>query len=141
MANEKEKHWRGMYDTITKYNYKHSTQLSNVKITEVIDQVMVDEESEADNVTVDMLSPQRNRSDNLNDLINELTSLTINDVGKYSNGATMSDLQVQFSGDPSGFSHQNLLSDRVIGTRQEEVPVLATTKEPIIVANNQPDVT
>ena len=41
--------------------------------------------------------------------------------------------------DTAGISRQNLLSHRVIGMRQYEVPVLVTTKEPIIVANNQPD--
>ena len=32
MANEKENYWEKMYDTITKYNNKRYTPLSNVKI-------------------------------------------------------------------------------------------------------------
>ena len=86
-----------------------------------------------------MFSKQIYESDNSKDLINKLTNLTINDIWNNSNRATTSDVQVQFASDPSIISHQNLLSGRVIGIRQEEVPVLVPPKEPIIVAENQSD--
>ena len=113
-----------------------------------------------------MFSPKRNKSENLinkvanltindaeNNLINEFANLTINDtgnniinksanltinnVGNDSKGATARDLQVQFAGNSARIFHQNLLSGRMIGIRQEEVPVLFPLTEPIIAAKNQ----
>ena len=67
-----------MYDTITKYNDHNYTLLSNVKIREAIDQVMREEESEANKGMVDTFSTQRNVSE---DLINKVSNLTINNMG------------------------------------------------------------
>ena len=64
-----------MYDIITKYNYKHRTRLSNVEIRAAIDQVIREEEAEANNFMVDMFSRQRNESDNYKYLINEVAKL------------------------------------------------------------------
>ena len=85
-----------------------------------------------------MFSPQINKSDNSKDLMNELANWTKNAFRNDSNGATASDLQVQFAGDLSEVSHQNLLRGWVIGMRQKGVPVLVPTKEPTIFAKNQP---
>ena len=62
-----------------------------------------------------------------NNLINKFANLTINNVGNGSNGATTSDIQVQFAGDSAEIYHQNLLSRRMIGIRHEKVPVLVPT--------------
>ena len=51
----------------------------------------------------------------------------------------MSDAQVQFADDPAGKTHQNLLSNRVIGIRHEEIRVLDPPTEPRIVKNNKPE--
>ena len=64
--------------------------------------------------------------------------MIINDTGKDSNGATASGIYVHFAGDQAVISHKKLLISRVIRMRQEEVPVLVSPKEPIIVANNKP---
>ena len=55
--------------------------------------------------------------------------------GNASNGEISSDVQVQFAGNPAKNSHQNLLNGRIIGIRQEEVPVLVPHTEPSIFAN------
>ena len=44
-------------------------------------------------------------------------------------------------GDPAGIYHQNSLSIRKIGIRNKKVPVLDPPTEPIIGAENQPDLT
>ena len=111
-----------------------------MNIREAIDQVMIEEEAEANNATVDTLIPQRNESENSNDqinevanlkikdvennLINKVTKFRINDARDNSNEATASDVQVQFSRDSDGISHQDLLNSLVIGMGQEEVPGL-----------------
>ena len=59
-----------------------------------------------------------------NDLINKVANLTINDIGNDARKATASDVQVQFSRDSDGISHQDLLNSLVIGMGQEEVPGL-----------------
>ena len=71
----------GIYNTITKYNDQHHTILSNVKIIEAINQVMIEAESEANKATVDMFSTQKNKSDHSKYLINKFANLTINDNG------------------------------------------------------------
>ena len=53
----------------------------------------------------------------VNNIINKVSKLTINNVRNNSNGATPSDVQVQFADDSSGISHQTLLSGRMIGIR------------------------
>ena len=78
MKNTKEKYWSEMYDTITNYNEWNHTLLSNANIREEINQLILEEQSEANNIMIDMFSPQRNQSD---DLINKVANLTINDVG------------------------------------------------------------
>ena len=55
--NVKGKYWKGFYDTIIKYNDKHYTTLSNVRIRGSINQVMREEEAKPNNLTVDTLSP------------------------------------------------------------------------------------
>ena len=67
-----------MYDTITNHNDWNRTSLSNAKIRKSIDQVMLEEQAEANNVTVNTLIPYRNKSE---DLINKLANLKVNDVG------------------------------------------------------------
>ena len=78
VPNAKDKYWGEMCDNITKNNDQNHTPLSNVKIREVIDQVMRKEEEETNNFTVDTFSLQRNESENL---INVIENLTINDFG------------------------------------------------------------
>ena len=112
-----------------------------MKIRVAINQVMIEEEAEANNVMVDTYIPQRNKSEILEDLINQVANSTINDVWKDSNGATVSDVQVQLAGDLDEISHQKLLSDQVIGVRQEEFLVLVPPKEPIVIVSNQPAMT
>ena len=76
------------------------------------------------------------------DLINKYMNLTINNAINYSNrsnASDMSDVQFQFAGNSAGFSHQNLLRERIIGIRHKEVPVLVPPTEPIIILNNQTD--
>ena len=60
-----------------------------------------------------------------NDVIDKFKNMTINDVGNDLNGANVSNVQVQFAGDPSVISRQFFFSSRKIGIRHEEVPVLA----------------
>ena len=47
VENLKENYWVEMYDTITKYNDRHNTPVSNVKIREAINQVTREEKSRA----------------------------------------------------------------------------------------------
>ena len=155
-----------MYDTITNYNDRNHTPLSNVNIREAINKVILEGKSEANNVTVDTFSPMRNYSENLikkvenliindagNDLIDNVMNMKINGTGKNMIGcvanktinetrndidrSNMSDVQVQFASDPAGKTHQNLLSIQKIRIRQEEVPVLDPLIETNIVADNQ----
>ena len=124
-----------MYNTITNQNDDNHTPLPNANIREAINQVMLVEKVEANNFTVDTLITQINESDNI---INKVANWTINDTGNYSNGATASDVPVQFAGNSAVIYHQTLLSGRMIGIRHEEVPVLVPPMEPSIIANNQP---
>ena len=104
--------------------------MSNANIREAIDQLILEEQAEANNSTVDNFIPQKNESENLineitkstinnvgNDLINEVENLKINNVGnniinKFAN-LTISDV----GNDSAGISHQNLLSGQMIGIR------------------------
>ena len=104
-----------MYDTITNYNEQNHSPLSNTKIIEVIYQVVLEDQVESNNVTVDTLSPK------INDMTNKVANLTINDIGhniieKFENltlkdvvnnlnGENASDVQVQYTGCPAGFPH------------------------------------
>ena len=94
-----------IYDTITNYNDRNNTPLSKAKIREAIDQVILEDKVEANNVMVDMFSPQRNQSDDMiykvenltmndvgNNLIDKVANLKINDVGKYSNRVNVIDV-------------------------------------------------
>ena len=112
-----------------------------MRIREEINQLLREEDTEENNDTVDTFSPQRNGSENLKYLINEITNLKINNVRNDSNGATEIDVQAQLADDPAGIYQQKLLSSRVIGIRQEEMPVLVSPKETTIVVNNQPAMT
>ena len=76
-----------------------------------------------------------------NNLINKVVNLTVNDVGNDSKRATASDVKVQLVDDSAKIYHQNLLSRQMIKIRNEEVHVLVPLTEPIIIANNQPDMT
>ena len=75
MENLKDKYWTEMYDTITNYNERNHAPLSNSSIRESIDKVMLEEQAESDNATVDTFSPQRNKSAYL---IKKVVNLTIN---------------------------------------------------------------
>ena len=75
MENVKDNYWTEIYDTITNYNERNHTPLSNANIREAIDKVILEEQAEEDNATVDTFSPQRNKSD---DLIENSVNLTIN---------------------------------------------------------------
>ena len=79
MANVKDKYWTEMYNTITNYNDRNHTPLSNVKIAEAIDKIILEEQAEANNNTVDTFITTRNESNNL---FNKIESFTIDDVGK-----------------------------------------------------------
>ena len=127
-----------MYDTITNYNDLNHTPLFNANIREAINKLILVEQAEANNVTVDRLITHKNESGYLvnkvvnfkisnevrNNMIDKFANMTINDVGNNLNGANAIDVQVQFAGDPIGNSHQNLLSSRKIGIRHKEVPLL-----------------
>ena len=115
MENAKEDYWSEMYDTITNYNEQNHSPLSNTKIIEVIYQVVLEDQVESNNVTVDTLSPK------INDMTNKVANLTINDIGhniieKFENltlkdvvnnlnGENASDVQVQSTDYPAGFPH------------------------------------
>ena len=102
-----------------------------MKIRVAINQVMIEEEAEANNVMVDTFIQQRNgsediigcvtnmtRNDSRNDLIDKATNmkmndvrkdlvvcvanLTINDASNYLNGVKATDIQAQFAGNQSG---------------------------------------
>ena len=60
MANAKEKCWLEMYDTITNYNDRKNTPLSNAGNIKAIGQVIIEEEAESNNITVGTFRPQRN---------------------------------------------------------------------------------
>ena len=53
MSNEKYKYWIEMYDNINNYNDWNHAPLSNTKIREAIDKVILEEQAEANNATVD----------------------------------------------------------------------------------------
>ena len=166
MANDKDNDWTEMYDTITDYNNQNQKPLSNMKIREAIDKLMLEEQAEANNVMVDMFIQQRNRSEDIigcvtnmtrndsrNDLIDKSTNmkmndvrkdlvvcvanLTINDASNYLNGVKATDIQAQFAGNQSGKPPQNLFSSQMIGIRHEEVTVMVPFMEPSIEMNNQ----
>ena len=118
IVNARKNYWGVMYDPITKYNENHDTPLSNVKIRAAIYKVTREEEEEENIVMVDKLDPQRNESENSKYLINKLVNLTIKYTENDSNRATARDVQVQFAGDLSKISYQNLLRFQVIAMRQ-----------------------
>ena len=138
MENAKDKYWGEMYDTITNYKDWNHAPLSNEKIREVIDKVILEEQVEANNVTVYTFSPQINESEDLitkvanatisnelgNDLIHKVANMTIKNARNDLNGANTGDVRVQFLGNPAGKFHQNLLSSQKIRIRHKEVPVL-----------------
>ena len=69
-----------MYDTITNHNDWNRTSLYNAKIRKLINQVMLEEQAEANNATVNTLIPQRKESE---DMINNFMNLKVNEVGNY----------------------------------------------------------
>ena len=85
MATAKEKCWSKCHQIITSYNDHNDTPLSNVKIREAINQIILEYRviSEADTITVDtfMVSLQINESE---DLINKFANLKIN-IGNENN--------------------------------------------------------
>ena len=58
MENTKEDYCSEIYDTLTNYNDRNHTPISNVDTREVIYQVIMEEKAEANNVTVDTFSSQ-----------------------------------------------------------------------------------
>ena len=115
----------------------------------------MEEKAEANKVTVDTFSTQRNGSEKMidkfvnltinnaeknlikklanstingvrNNMIEKVANLTIKNAGNDSNGENARDLQVQFAGNPAENFHKNLLSGWEIGITHEEVPVLVT---------------
>ena len=119
MENAMDNYWAEMNDTITNYNDRNHTPLSNVKIREAIDKVMLKEKQEANNVTVDTFSTQINGSEDLiggianitinnirNNLISCVINMTIKDAGNALIGGNASDIQVQFAGNQAGKTHQ-----------------------------------
>ena len=136
MENPKDKYWTKMYDTITNYNDQNHTPLSNEKIREAIHKLTLKEQAEANNVTVDMFSTQRKKSEDLiikavnltisnksgnglidkvanlkinkvvKNLIKKSANMTINEVRNILNGENASDVQVQFAGDSDRILHQ-----------------------------------
>ena len=159
-----------MIDTITNYNDRNNIPLSNANIRESINQVILEEQAKADNITVDTFSTHRNKGEYLidkvanltindvrndmiekvanltitdvkNNLMNKVANLPINNIRRDSNRATVSDVQVQFTGNSAIIFHQNLLSRRMIGIINYEVPMLFSPMESIIIANNKPSMT
>ena len=75
-----------MYYAITKYNEQHHASLYNMNIREAINKVTREKKAEANNITIDTFSPQRNEGENI---IKKVENLTINDVGNnIINGVT-----------------------------------------------------
>ena len=66
-----------MYDTITNYNDQNYTPLFKANIRTAIDKLVLEDQAESNNGTVDMFSPQINGSE---DMIEKLANLIINEV-------------------------------------------------------------
>ena len=66
-----------MYDTITNYNDQNHTPLFKANIRTAIDKLVLEDQAESNNGTVDMFSPQINGSE---DMIEKLANLIINEV-------------------------------------------------------------
>ena len=85
MASVKENYWLDFHHNITNYNDWNDRPLSNMDIIEAINQVMLEARviTETNKVPIDMfmVSPQRNK---IEDLINKVANLTIN-VGNENN--------------------------------------------------------
>ena len=89
MENVKGEYWMEMNDTILNYSEWNHTPLSNAKIKEKIDKLMLEEQAESNKFLVDTFSPQINKSEFI---INKVVNLAKNDVRKYSNTANASDV-------------------------------------------------
>ena len=89
MENVKGEYWMEMNDTILNYSEWNHTPLSNAKIKEKIDKLMLEEQAESNKFLVDTFSPQINKSEFI---INKVVNLAKNDVRKYSNIANASDV-------------------------------------------------
>ena len=89
MENVKGEYWMEMNDTILNYSKWNHTPLSNAKIKEEIDKLMLEEQAESNKFLVDTFSPQINKSEFI---INKVVNLAKNDVRKYSNTANASDV-------------------------------------------------
>ena len=68
-----------MYDTITNYNDRNHVSLYYANIRKAKYQVILEDQSESNNFTVDTFSTHINESENL---INEVHNLTVNKVRK-----------------------------------------------------------
>ena len=122
-----------MYDTITNYNDLNHTPLFNANIREAINKLILGEQAEANNVTVDRLITHKNESGYLvnkvvnfkisnevrNNMIDKFANMTINNVGKNLNQANVSELKIKFADNLSRKTHQNLLSIQMIGIRRD----------------------
>ena len=122
-----------------------------MKIRKVINKVILGEQAEENNFTVDTFSPMINENENI---INKVNFLTINNVvndpiDKVANmtiNGTVNNLigfiaNLTINNNPAGKNHQNLLSSLKIGIRHKNVPVLNPLMEASIGASNQPDLT
>ena len=56
MENVKNDYWTEMYDVITNYNVRNHTPLSNLKIIEAIDKLIMEKQAEANNFMADTFS-------------------------------------------------------------------------------------
>ena len=85
MSSTRDNYWSEFHHIIINYNGRNDTLLSNLKIREAINQLIMWEKviAESNNITVDMfmVSPHRNESE---DLIDKVANLTKN-VGNEKN--------------------------------------------------------
>ena len=124
MENLKNKYHTELYNTITYYNKRNNTPLSNVNIWEVISQVTIKEEEEpiieVNNVTDDTFSlgiiPQREnlnarfaseRIKNSDKLVNAVANTRMKNVGYELNAAAVSDVQFKLASNPDVSTHTN----------------------------------
>ena len=72
-----------------------------------------------DNYLINKFANLTIKTGNENNLIDKVANMTIKNVGNDLNREKASDVQVQFADGPSGKTHQNLLSSRMIGIRNK----------------------
>ena len=120
MATSRDRYYTEMFKTLTDYNDRENTPLSNSSIREEISKVMEEESiSDANNVTADTFSHTPNtqkqntnaifiseKLDKSDELVDEVNNLKINDAKYYkSNTAITSDAQGDLTCNPEKVTH------------------------------------